>query len=103
MSEHWLEELGRMKAEAASDEGLKMPVFKCREIRLPCGTKAWTFWCPICEKDHIHSAAAGHRVAHCADNFVMGDRVVKLESPFRNTGYCLILDNGHQGNPPQGS
>jgi len=37
------------------------------------------FWCPFCQKWHLHGKGTGHRVAHCTN----------LESPFNETGYIL--------------
>jgi hypothetical protein len=45
------------------------------------GDGTWKFWCQHCGRHHTHSAAPGHRAAHChADS-----------SPYRDTGYVLRL------------
>lgn len=66
------------------DYGEKAPVVLCRgdDIHL-------SFWCPFCQKFHLHGSGGGKieeslgdRAAHC---FV-------TSSPFNETGYILALD-----------
>jgi hypothetical protein len=62
--------------------GESFPVMYCRKGKLPRdGTLVWEFWCPNCRCWHIHSAAPGHRAAHCHDR----------APPFED-GYVLALD-----------
>ena len=55
---------------------MKYPVVECEDL----GGGCWRFWCEHCRKHHVHSAGAGHRVAHCGPN-----------SPYRVDGYILRL------------
>lgn len=45
------------------------------------GANDWRFYCQYCRYYHHHGAKAGHRVAHCSN----------ARSPFRETGYILML------------
>ncbi len=58
------------------------------------------FWCPFCERFHLHGRPTGdmvrHRVAHCAGNDA---------SPFADTGYVLVEVAPHDPRltpPPRG-
>ena len=44
----------------------------------------FVFWCDHCNQEHIHSAAEGHRVAHCHDR----------QGPYHGRGYILKLRQG---------
>lgn len=50
-----------------------------------------SFICPVCGVMHTHGAQAGHAVAHC---IVDG-------SPYRETGYDLMIVDGEQNPLPK--
>lgn len=82
---------------------MKPPVVACfrwEVIGKTFGGKSvavYTFWCPFCAVWHQHSAANGHRTAHCNN-----------KSPFHEPGYILhcigdlppecLTKAGHQRN-----
>jgi hypothetical protein len=61
-----------------------MPVSMCEPLRATSWDRVWLWrtWCPHCCCFHHHSPVPGHRVAHC----------VSPTSPFKKTGYVLMLD-----------
>lgn len=53
------------------------------------------FYCPVCEKWHIHSDCDGHRIAHCDPKGIyrVGEEMQR-ENPLRKFGYVLeMLDD----------
>ena len=43
-----------------------LPVFKCLPRAIGGGFKdGLKFWCPFCQKWHLHGRGPGHRTAHC--------------------------------------
>lgn len=56
----------------------KRPVVKCFG-RKDTDVFMFQFWCPFCQRWHLHGYGKGHRVAHCHDS----------SSPFYKTGYII--------------
>jgi hypothetical protein len=69
-----------MGADDEMRPGELFPVMYCCAERLPDGTPVWTFCCPGCGRRHTHSAAPGHRAAHCPP-----------DTPLYARGYVLAL------------
>jgi hypothetical protein len=65
-----------------TDPETGLPVMYCHEAesRLD-GTPVWTFFCPHCKRQHVHSTVPGHRRPHCHDP----------NSPFKD-GYVLARE-----------
>ena len=59
-----------------------MVIIKClpREFHKfdECGMMK--FWCPFCEKWHLHGKGEGHRCSHCID-----------DSPYKDSGYKIKM------------
>lgn len=62
----------------------KIPTIKCLPRDDFFG--GMMFWCPFCEKMHLHGQGKGHRCAHCHSYH-------KTESPFEKSGYTLKMFN----------
>lgn len=45
------------------------------------GGSQWSIWCVYCDREHLHGAGSGHRVAHCTSP----------TSPYLRTGYVIEL------------
>lgn len=58
---------------------MKTPIIKC--FPRPGFNGGLMFYCPFCQKWHLHGIGNGHRVAHCTNQ----------ESPLKENGYILKM------------
>jgi hypothetical protein len=80
-----------------------IPVVPVKRAGTWQGVTSWLIDCPYCGREHSHSAAPGHRVAHCGSGvLVTGDRGVGyyIEHPADDDGTvcraerCTYIDAG---------
>jgi hypothetical protein len=57
----------------------KYPVIKC--LPRPDFPLGMMFWCPFCQRFHLHGIDKGHRVSHCTNS----------ESPLYKHGYVIKM------------